>query len=205
MTHSSTQRPSKNDKSDKRGKRRNAGPIDVRRGRYLSMVLRHKPATVHITLDEAGYVPVSTLLTALAQHGPAYMRFGRDVLDHLVATNSKKRYAYSPCGTKIRASQGHSVGVDLGLTPRTPPDVLFHGTATRFIASIRADGIRALSRDHVHLSADEPTAAQVGRRHGKLAMLRIDAAGMHAAGHAFYCSANGVWLTAHVPPAFIAS
>jgi putative RNA 2'-phosphotransferase len=128
----------------------------------------------------------------------------RPTLERVVAENDKKRFALSADGTRIRASQGHSVRVELGLEPVEPPAVLFHGTADRNVEPIRHQGLRPGRRTHVHLSADEATAVAVGRRHGRPVVLRVHAGRMHAAGHAFYRSDNGVWLTDAVPPEHIA-
>jgi putative RNA 2'-phosphotransferase len=127
----------------------------------------------------------------------------REGLAHIVANNGKNRFAFDPSGERIRASQGHSVAVELGYAPAAPPTTLYHGTATRFVASIRTGGLLKQQRHHVHLSAEEATARLVGARHGKPTVLVIDAAAMAAAGSAFFLSANGVWLVEHVPPAFI--
>ena len=131
------------------------------------------------------------------------MRISRAELDEVVRTNDKRRFAFSADGTRLRASQGHSVSVDLGLTSEVPPAVLYHGTVERFLASILATGLAKRARQHVHLSADVATAGRVGSRRGRPVILRIDAAAMHAAGLRFYRSANGVWLTDEVPPAYI--
>jgi putative RNA 2'-phosphotransferase len=168
--------------------------------KLLSYVLRHNPADIGITLDEAGWVSVDTLLAALEAHGTT---LSREDLVEVVATNDKKRFALSDDGTRIRASQGHSVEVDLQLQPTEPPALLYHGTADRFLDAIRKDGLLKMSRQHVHLSPDAVTASKVGVRHGKLVLLTIRAADMHAAGHPFYLSANGVWLADQIPPAFI--
>jgi putative RNA 2'-phosphotransferase len=127
----------------------------------------------------------------------------RSELEKIVATNEKKRFALSDDGQKIRASQGHSIEVSLGYTPQAPPARLFHGTATRFLDSIRREGLRKGERHHVHLSAEESTARIVGRRHGKPVVLVVNAEAMEAEGHAFFLSDNGVWLTDRVPTAFI--
>jgi putative RNA 2'-phosphotransferase len=121
----------------------------------------------------------------------------------VVESNDKKRFAFSPDGSSIRASQGHSVEVDLGLAPVAPPERLFHGTATRFLDAIRAEGLRPQSRRHVHLSPDEETAVKVGQRHGKPAVLLVHAGAMHRDGHVFYRSENGVWLTTVVPVGYL--
>ena len=172
----------------------------VRISKFLSLVLRHEPERIGLRLDEAGWASVDELLRAAAAAGQS---ISREVLLDVVATNDKQRFALSPDGTRIRASQGHSIAVELGLTPMTPPPILFHGTASRFLAAILADGLHPAARRYVHLSADEATARRVGQRHGSPVVLRVDAAAMHADGHAFYRSANGVWLTGAVPPRYL--
>src|SRR5579862_2911760 len=172
----------------------------TRTSKFLSLVLRHEPQRIGIQLDAAGWVAVDELLAALAKNE---VTLRREDLEEVVATNEKKRFAFSEDGRWIRASQGHSLEVSLGYAPQTPPALLYHGTATRFLDSIKAEGLRKGERHHVHLSADPETAAKVGQRHGKPAVLVIRADEMHTAGHAFFISENGVWLTEHVPAAFI--
>ncbi|HEX8347829.1 MAG TPA: RNA 2'-phosphotransferase [Actinoplanes sp.] len=181
-------------------------PEQVRLSRRLSKVLRHAPETVGLTLDEQGWTPVTTLLDALSAHGT---RVTPDQLEAVVAGNDKSRFAVAtgPDGVqRIRASQGHSrrVAVDLGLAPAQPPETLFHGTPAVNLPSITAGGLLPGRRHHVHLSVDVSTAARVGRRRsGDVVVLRVAARTMAAAGHVFHLSENGVWLTAHVPPAFL--
>jgi putative RNA 2'-phosphotransferase len=166
--------------------------------RYLSYVLRHDPGAAGITLDGAGWVDVTALLDALARHGRPV---DRAALDAVVAGTDKQRFEQRD--GRIRAVQGHSVPVDLQLAAVPPPPVLYHGTVSRFLPGIRSHGLRPGSRHHVHLSADETTAAAVGSRRGHPVVLRIDAAGMHRQGYVFHRAANGVWLTVHVPPEWI--
>lgn len=170
------------------------------KSKFLSLILRHQPEVVGITLDEQGWVDVNTLLAAMQAHGEPLTRAG---LEQVVAENNKKRFAFDETGERIRASQGHSVEVELGYEPQTPPDVLYHGTAKDNVDGILAKGIERRARHQVHLSADTPTALNVGARHGAPVLLRILAKEMHTAGHAFYCSANGVWLTDFVPAEFV--
>ncbi|SDT46198.1 putative RNA 2'-phosphotransferase [Streptomyces sp. TLI_053] len=172
----------------------------VRTSKMLSRILRHEPERAGITLDPAGWVRVDVLLAALAAGGT---RLSRAELDHVVATNNKRRFAYSPDGLSIRASQGHTVAVDLGLAAAVPPPVLFHGTATRSLGVILREGLRPMARQDVHLSADSATATRVGSRHGRPVVLVVDAAAMAAAGHEFRVSDNGVWLTDAVPPEYL--
>jgi putative RNA 2'-phosphotransferase len=166
--------------------------------RFLSLVLRHKPEVVGISLDPQGWVDVDVLLAALRAHG---REVTRAELERVVATSDKKRFAIE--GDRIRANQGHSVEVDLGLRPETPPPRLYHGTVARFVERIRREGLVRGQRHHVHLSADVATAKNVGGRRGAPVVLEVDAAAMDRAGHVFYRSENGVWLTDHVPPAFL--
>lgn len=172
----------------------------VRDSKFLSLVLRHAPEKIGLKLNEGGWASVAELIARAAEHG---RKLSEEVIREVVATNDKKRFALSEDGLLIRASQGHSIDVDLGLEAVEPPEVLFHGTATRFLESIRRHGLRRGSRQHVHLSPDEATAVRVGSRHGKPVVLRIDAARLRRAGQEFFLSANGVWLTSSVDPAFI--
>ncbi|WP_018547564.1 RNA 2'-phosphotransferase [Streptomyces sp. LaPpAH-108] len=170
----------------------------VKLSKYLAKHLRHQPERIGLTLDAGGWVEIDALMTAAAAHG---FRFTRAELDHVVAANDKKRYAVE--GTRIRASQGHTVDVDLGLPPATPPPYLYHGTVTRALDAIRAEGLRPMSRHDVHLSADRETATRVGSRRGRPVVLAVDAAVMHRDGHVFRVSANGVWLTEAVPARYL--
>jgi putative RNA 2'-phosphotransferase len=166
--------------------------------RFLSYVLRHNPAAVGLTLQDGGWVDVDTLLAAMARHSRP---IDHRTLELLVAGTDKQRFQLH--GDRIRAAQGHSVRVDLHLDPVTPPAVLYHGTADRFLGDIMANGLVPGRRNHVHLSAEPQTATAVGARHGRPVVLAVDAAGMHRDGHVFYRAANGVWLTTHVPPGWI--
>lgn len=175
-------------------------PQTIAISKLLSYILRHNPASVGLQLDANGWVKVHDLLTACNLHGHT---FDREDLNLVVATNDKKRFEYTTDGDYIRASQGHSIAVDLAYASATPPALLYHGTADRFIESIKASGLQKRGRTHVHLSASQETASIVGRRHGKLVLLAIDAASMHNQGYEFFLSTNGVWLTDNVPAVFI--
>ncbi|MGF1426278.1 RNA 2'-phosphotransferase [Kitasatospora sp. LaBMicrA B282] len=172
----------------------------VKTSKRLSRLLRHDPGAFGLTLDEGGWVAVDALLAAFAERGN---RLSRRDLDHVVETNNKRRFAYSEDGRRIRANQGHTVAVDLGLSATEPPAVLYHGTADRTLPAILAEGLRPMSRQDVHLSADVATAVKVGSRHGRPAVLRVAAAELAATGHEFRLSANGVWLTDTVPPGYL--
>ncbi|MER7369624.1 RNA 2'-phosphotransferase [Nonomuraea wenchangensis] len=171
----------------------------VRISKYLARHLRHDPGRIGLTLDPAGWVPVEELLSAAAAHGfpitPAE-------LAQVVESNDKRRYVIED--GRIRASQGHTVPVELGLPPAEPPDLLYHGTVGRLLATIRREGLRPMGRHHVHLSPDRDTAVRVGARRGPPVVLVVRAGAMHADGHVFHRSANGVWLTGHVPPPYLA-
>lgn len=170
----------------------------VKVSKYLSKHLRHQPERIGLTLGEGGWVEIGTLIEAAAEHG---FRFTREELDHVVATNDKRRFAVE--GTRIRASQGHSVEVDLALPAATPPAYLYHGTVARNLDAIRAEGLKPMNRHDVHLSPDRETATRVGARRGRPVVLSVDAAAMDSDGHVFHVSANGVWLTEAVPPEYI--
>jgi putative RNA 2'-phosphotransferase len=175
-------------------------PSDVRTSRFLSLVLRHRPQAIGLALDAGGWARVDELLAALAAHGRP---LAREELERIVAENPKRRFALSEDGERIRASQGHSIAVDLGLEPREPPELLYHGTARASLESIRAAGLRRGRRQHVHLSRDAATARSVGARHGAPVVIEVEAGRMHRDGLALYLSANGVWLTAEVPPEYL--
>ena len=164
--------------------------------KFLSLILRHAPEKIGIRLDANGWVAVDELLSAAKAHGTEISR-GR--LDEVVFRNDKQRFAFSPDALRIRANQGHSVYIDLELSPVIPPSLLFHGTATRFLTSIQSQGLKKMSRQHVHLSPTREQAHRVGARHGRPVVLEIDAKGMSDTGHLFFLSANGVWLTKFVP------
>lgn len=172
----------------------------VKISRFLSLVLRHQPDAIGIQLDAQGWVAIEDLLQACARHG---RNLSRATLEEVVRSNDKQRFAISDDGLKIRASQGHSVAVELAYEPRTPPPLLYHGTATRFLEAIKKQGLSKGKRHHVHLSADAETATRVGARHGKAAVLIVESLKMQEAGFPFYQSANGVWLTESVPPEFL--
>lgn len=173
----------------------------IQTSKFLSLILRHAPEKIGLALDANGWADIGQLLAQSARHG---RRLSREQLEDVVARDSKTRYAISADGLRIRANQGHSLAaVDLGLPPATPPAVLYHGTASRFIEAIRAAGLLPGSRNHVHLSANRETAVAVGARHGKPVVLTVDAAAMQAQGQVFHVADNGVWLTQVVPAAFI--
>lgn len=171
-------------------------------GKFLALILRHRPEVGGLTLDGEGWAPVDSVLAALRTRFGA---FTHDDLEALVRADEKGRYAFDAAGLRIRASQGHSVAVDLGLAPVEPPETLYHGTVARFLESILAEGLKPGSRQHVHLSPDVGTARQVAaRRAGDKAILEVASLSLARTGHPFYKSANGVWLTGAVPPEFLA-
>jgi len=168
--------------------------------RVITYALRHRPEGLGITLNKAGWVNVGDLLDGLSSHGH---QITLDELHTIVSQNDKQRFAFSPDGAMIRANQGHSVGVNLGLKPVPPPVVLYHGTHVGAVQAILKSGIKKQSRHDVHLSATRETATSVGQRHGKPVVLTIDCKRMYNDGHQFRLSANAVWLTEEVPPQYI--
>ncbi|MBL8753155.1 MAG: RNA 2'-phosphotransferase [Planctomycetes bacterium] len=168
--------------------------------KFLSLVLRHRPDAIGLQLDAAGWASLDDLVR-LSIGGKTPLT--RELILEVVHTSDKQRFALTPDGSRIRANQGHSVEVDLGLAPSEPPPVLYHGTATRFLAAIRRQGLRPMARQHVHLSAEHGIAESVGARHGAAVVLVVDAAAMRGEGIEFYRADNGVWLTAVVPPRFL--
>lgn len=169
--------------------------------KLLSLILRHAPETVGLTLDAQGWADIGSLLDQCAKHGKPITRA---LLDETVAGSDKQRFAVSQDGKRIRANQGHSVPVDLAYEPAAPPETLFHGTSAQALPAVETEGLKKMGRNHVHLSQDEPTARAAAARRGRAVLLSVAAAKMHADGHTFYRAANGVWLTDRVPAAYIA-
>lgn len=169
--------------------------------KFLSYVLRHEPEAIELSLDKEGWAVIDDLILRAGNKGYA---LDKDLIFDVVESSEKKRFTISEDGLRIRAAQGHSTQqVNITYAEKTPPDVLYHGTATRFIAQIREQGLLPLSRQYVHLSSDEDTAIQVGQRYGKPVLLKIKAMDMYDKGFKFYQADNGVWLTEHVPYEYI--
>lgn len=175
-------------------------PNNKKISKFLSLILRHKPAIIGLDLDENGWAETEDLLEKLAKNN---RKIDLKTLEEVVANNNKKRFAFNADKTKIRASQGHSIEVKLGYTPVEPPETLFHGTATRFLESIQKQGLLKGNRHQVHLSENIDTATNVGSRHGKVVVLKVKALEMHQAGFEFFVSENQVWLTDHVPVEYL--
>ncbi len=169
--------------------------------RYLSLLLRHRPETAGICLDEHGWADVSELVRGIQQ--TKYPDFSPELLEEIVRTDEKGRYSYNDSHTLIRANQGHSVPVDVELQKTAPPEVLWHGTGEKYTASIEETGLIPKSRLYVHLSRDTETATAVGKRHGKPVIYQVESGLMSREGYDFFLSANGVWLTRAVPPRFL--
>lgn len=173
---------------------------DVKLGKFLSLILRHKPETIGITLDKNGWVDVKELIEKIKLSG---RYIDMEILERIVRENNKKRYSFDEKKEKIRANQGHSIEVELNLKEMIPPTILYHGTATRFLESIREKGIIKGNRQYVHLSKDIETARNVGQRHGEAVILSIDIEGLKNIGHKFYLSENKVWLCDDIPSKYI--
>jgi|TARA_Y100000034_G_C6796725_1_gene357148 putative RNA 2'-phosphotransferase len=163
--------------------------------KFLSLILRHKPETINLTLDEQGWADVGAILYGCT--------LSMDVLEEIVEKNNKKRFEFNTDKSKIRASQGHSVKINLDYKAQKPPDTLFHGTIKRNWENIQNSGLKKMNRHHVHLSVDEKTAIEVGKRRGKPIVISIDSGRMHSNGFMFFLSTNGVWLTDNVPIKYI--
>lgn len=173
---------------------------NTRHSKFLSLVLRHKPQEIGLSLAPGGWVGVDDLLRAMTQAGRPLTR---SQLEDVVRTNDKKRFSFSEDGQRIRAAQGHSVEVDMQLRPATPPEQLYHGTASRFLGTILEEGLKPMARQHVHLSLDYQTAHKVGSRHGKPVILIVKAGEMKQDGHSFFRADNGVWLAEAVAPEYL--
>ena len=174
---------------------------DIKRlSKFLSLVLRHRPEQIGLSLDEQGWAAVEELIKRMNEHDIA---IDAHSLDTIVVTNSKQRFAYDYSKTRIRANQGHSINVDLQLQDLEPPELLYHGTTINNIEAILKEGLKKQQRQLVHLSADIETAKAVGSRHGKPVVITVKAKEMYEAGYKFFLSENKVWLTNEVPVQFL--
>jgi putative RNA 2'-phosphotransferase len=173
---------------------------EVQISKFLSLVLRHKPETIGIELDDQGWTDVIDLIEKANDYG---VELNNDILKQIVATNSKKRFAFNNTLDKIRASQGHSLEIELGYINQKPPEVLFHGTSEKSVQSILDRGLEKRNRQHVHLSSDIETAIKVGQRHGKPFVFKVPAEQMYNDNFQFFLSDNGVWLTDNVPAKYL--
>lgn len=167
--------------------------------KYISLILRHKPETIGITLDEHGWANVDELIAGISKTHPINM----EVLEYIVAEDEKHRYSFNEEKTLIRANQGHSIPVDVELDEKEPPEILFHGTGEKYVSSIDKEGLISKSRLYVHLSSNVDTATRVGQRHGNPVIYKVKSGEMYRDGYKFYVSANGVWLTKCVPANYL--
>jgi len=168
--------------------------------KLLSLVLRHQPEKIGIQLYQNGWTDINELIEKVNNYG---IHLDKEILLHIVATNSKKRFALNNALDKIRASQGHSIDIELGYTNQQPPEFLYHGTGEKSVQSILETGLERRNRQHVHLSNDIETALKVGQRHGKPFIFKVLAEEMYNNSFQFYLSDNGVWLTDHVPAKYL--
>ena len=167
--------------------------------KFISLILRHKPETIGITLDDHGWADTKELIEGVNKTHPLTM----EILEEIVRTDEKQRYSFNEDKTRIRANQGHSIPIDADLTETEPPEVLYHGTSEKSVSSIEQQGLKPMSRLYVHLSKDAETARTVGARHGRPVVYLVLAGEMHRDGYPFFLSANGVWLTREVPVRYL--
>lgn len=172
---------------------------EINTGKFIALILRHKPEVIGIHLDEHGWANVDELIAGIAKT----QEFNLEMLEEIVRTDNKQRYSFNDDKTKIRANQGHSIPVDVELEQKTPPDVLWHGTGEKYVSSIEAEGLIPKTRLYVHLSSDLDTAIKVGSRHGKPVVYEVAAKKMQTDGYTFFQSVNGVWLTKQVPMKYL--
>lgn len=169
--------------------------------KYISLILRHKPEVIGIKMFYDGYVDSFELVVGISKK---YPDFDFTDLEMIVYSDEKQRYSFNEDKTKIRANQGHSVNVDVGLEKCNPPTFLYHGTSQKYVESIDKFGLIPKERLYVHLSSDIQTAINVGKRHGKdIVVYRVNSLSMWQRGYEFYISKNGVFLTEGVPPMFL--
>ena len=173
-----------------------------RLSKFISMILRHKPEAIGITLDEHGWADVDELIKGINETGEE-IEFSKDTLETIVKTDKKQRYSFSQDKTLIRANQGHSIPVDVELEKKEPPKVLYHGTGVKSVKAIQEQGLLPMERLYVHLSIDVKTATNVGKRHGTPVIFQVNAEQMQKDGYDFFQSVNGVWLTKEVPAKYL--
>jgi putative RNA 2'-phosphotransferase len=178
---------------------------DRKISKFLSYILRHEPQSIHLNVDEGGWANIDDLIKCANRYSKfsGKVKINRDTIEEIVKNNDKQRFKISDDGQRIRANQGHSFKVSLGLSPVVPPNVLYHGTTTASLDSIMKQGLSPMNRQYVHLSHDRETAIKIGSRHGKPIVLSVDAKNMYDTGYNFYLSDNGVWLTEKVPPEYL--
>lgn len=167
--------------------------------RFISLILRHKPETIGISLDEHGWANVDELIKGTSNVYPITI----DILEKIVETDDKQRYSFNDDHTLIRANQGHSIPVDVELEELEPPEYLYHGSGTKYLDSIWKEGLVSKSRLYVHLSGSVETATEVGKRHGNPVVFRVLSGNMYRLGYKFYKSKNGVWMVDKVPVRFL--
>lgn len=168
--------------------------------KFISLILRHKPDTIGISLDNHGWADVKQLIAGIKNAGH---NINMDILEEIVRTDEKGRYSFNKDKTLIRANQGHSIAVDVELQEKEPPEILYHGTASKYLGEILRDGLKPMGRLYVHLSKDIETAIQVGQRHGKPVVLKVHSGEMYINGIKFYLSENGVWLVKSVATKYL--
>lgn len=173
-----------------------------RLSKFISMILRHKPQVIGITLDEHGWADVDELIKGINETGEE-VKFSKDTLEIIVKTDKKQRYSFSQDKTLIRANQGHSIPVDVELEKKEPPKVLYHGTGVKSVKAIQEQGLLPMERLYVHLSIDVKTATNVGKRHGTPVIFQVNTEQMQKDGYDFFQSVNGVWLTKEVPAKYL--
>ena len=168
---------------------------------FISLILRHKPDVIGISLDEHGWANVEELIQGINK--TKKYSIDMSILEEIVRTDNKQRYSFNEDKSKIRANQGHSINVDVQLKVAVPPEILYHGTGEKYVSSINAEGLKPKNRLYVHLSKDVETAVTVGSRHGKAVVYTVASGEMYRLGYTFYLSENGVWLTKNVPVEFL--
>ena len=182
-------------------RKESSGKKKVKTSRFISLILRHRPEAVGISLDAHGWADVQALISGINRSGGHTVDM--EILEEIVRTDEKQRYSFNEDHTKIRANQGHSIPVDVELEEKNPPDILWHGTGEKYVSSIDKKGLIPKGRLYVHLSSDRETARKVGSRHGKPVIYEIDCRKMKEDGYRFFLSANHIWLTKEVPAQYL--
>lgn len=168
----------------------------------MSYALRHNPGKYGLDLDSDGSIALPVFLKALNNMHHFQPELTEERVREVMDKSDKQRFEISQ--GRIRALYGHSFSRQVEKTEAVPPDILYHGTARRFLDSIMDKGLLPMGRQYVHLSADTATARQVGRRRDhEPVILVIEAGRAHRQGLAFYLGNDQVWLADRIPPEYI--